>query len=368
MLVSAVVSTYNAQKFIKARLENLLSQTLYCKGLLEIIVIDSGSQEDEASIVREFSLRNENICYLRTEQRETVYGAWNRGISMAQGKYFINANSDDRFSDDALEFLAYALEAQPEVDAAYGDWLYTEVENDRFDSKSIKKLYKYPDFYPPLLFYHQLTSHALMVRCSVFSEVGFFNDKMVVFGDRDWVFRFATAGLKAIHFERVIGLYLKRNDSLERANPKIGNEEYNSLLQCYQKPEYFVKLHFLQEVLEKRKMAQLYAVTGSICIYFVNPGYEVEIVSGLPQQCLIFFRRALAYDPENYMAGNNLAVVAAVKGGIEFAEEQISKLLSTVTQREKRHHLSNNLETVKSGSQNIKDYYWCLEGCRNLIK
>ena len=288
MLVSAVVSTYNAQKFIKGRLENLIEQTLYEKGELEIIVIDSGSLEDEGSIVREFSSEYKNIRYLRTAERETVYGAWNRGIALARGRYFINANTDDRFTDDALERLAGALEKQPESAAAYGNWFYTDIENDRIDSSSPKNIYEYPKFYPPLLFYHQLTSHALMIRRHIFSEIGLFNDRMKVFGDRDWVFRFASAGLKATHIKRPVGLYLKRDDSLERANRNIGNEEFNCLLRYYLQPERFILLHGQQELPEKKELSQLYALTGALGIHYA--GGRSDIVNGarLPQQSLLF--------------------------------------------------------------------------------
>ncbi len=53
--VSAVVSTYNSEKFIYGRLINLTEQTLYKKKDLEIIVIDSNSKENEKAIVEKFS-------------------------------------------------------------------------------------------------------------------------------------------------------------------------------------------------------------------------------------------------------------------------------------------------------------------------
>ncbi len=366
MLVSAVVSTYNAQKFIRGRLENLVTQTLYQKGQLEIIVIDSGSQEDEASVVREFSARYKNIRYLRTKERETVYGSWNRGIAMAQGRYFINANSDDRFAEDALERLTEVLDDRSEFAAAYGNWYYTDIENDNIDSSNSKKLYEYPEFYPPLLFYHQITSHALMIRCHVFSEIGIFNDSMEVFGDRDWILRFAIAGLKAIRIKHWVGLYLKRDDSLERAKRNIGNEEFNNLLHHYQQPERFVRLHGYQKSSEKPELAQLYALTGALGIHFFKT--DSEGCARLPQQSLLFFRRALALDPDNFMAGNNLAVVAALQGGTEFAVEKLSYLLALYPDK-KSGYLERNLKMAGNRSQNISDFCWCFNrSVRSLFK
>ncbi|MBT3666715.1 MAG: glycosyltransferase, partial [Opitutae bacterium] len=76
--VTAIVSTFNAQHLIGGCLEDLVRQTIYAKGEMEIIVIDSGSQEEEGAIVREYQSRYDRIRYFRTEQRETLYRSWNR--------------------------------------------------------------------------------------------------------------------------------------------------------------------------------------------------------------------------------------------------------------------------------------------------
>src|SRR5687768_12897488 len=104
-LVTALVSTYRSEAFMQGCLQDLVEQTLYAQGALEIVVIDSGSPENERAIVEQFQRRHPRIVYLRTE-RETLYAAWNRGIGAAGGKYLTNANTDDRHRRDALEILA----------------------------------------------------------------------------------------------------------------------------------------------------------------------------------------------------------------------------------------------------------------------
>ena len=47
-------STYNSEAFIRGCLQDLVEQTLYQKGLLEIIIINSGSQQNERAIVEDF--------------------------------------------------------------------------------------------------------------------------------------------------------------------------------------------------------------------------------------------------------------------------------------------------------------------------
>ena len=149
-LVTAIVSTYSSEIYMQGCLDNLLRQTLGQQ--LEIIVIDSGSPEEEGRIVREYQRNHSNIRYIRTEKRETVYEAWNRGVNAARGKYVVNANTDDGHRKDAFESLAQCLEANPKASIAYGDIVYTTKANDTFPSEHVTRQLHYPEFHPGLAF------------------------------------------------------------------------------------------------------------------------------------------------------------------------------------------------------------------------
>ena len=51
--VSAIVSTYNSERFIRGCLEDLEAQTIADR--IEIIVVDSGSEQNEEAIVKRIS-------------------------------------------------------------------------------------------------------------------------------------------------------------------------------------------------------------------------------------------------------------------------------------------------------------------------
>lgn len=358
MLVSAVVSTYNAGRFIEGRLRNLLAQSLFRKGQLEIIVIDAASQEGENSVVRGFARNNTSIRYYRCQTRETVYASWNRGVNLSRGQYFINANTDDRFVEDGLERLVEVLEKRQELGAVYGDWYYTVTENDSLVPSATKTLHRYPDFYPPLLFYLQVTSHALMVRRELFEKIGYFDDKMVVCGDRDWVFRFAVAGFTAFHLSQPIGLYLHREDSLERSQSITAAQEFDSLLQLYTRPREFASLHGQRlEVPGNQELARLFAVTGALGIHFATCDNGGSL--RLPQQTMVFFRRALALEPDNFTANNNLAIIAALQGKRDFASEKLLRLLELADlSKEKKTLVRHNLAALNKGCRDIDDFVW----------
>jgi glycosyltransferase involved in cell wall biosynthesis len=223
--VSAIVSAFNSERYITGRLQNLIDQTLYLKQQLEIIVIDSGSQQNEGHIVKEYMRQYDHMVYVRTSKRESVYGAWNRGIQLANGTYIINANTDDRFAENALERMSDELNEDSGVHALYGDWLQTGVENDGFDSETGKELISYPEFNPLLLFHSQITSHAALIRREVFDKIGLYDDSYEIYGDREFMLRFSVYGFKAKKMPDIVGLYYKNPNGLELSGKDLGDHE-----------------------------------------------------------------------------------------------------------------------------------------------
>ncbi len=145
-LVSAIVSAYNSERFMRGCLEDLTGQTLFASGQLEIIVVDAASPQNEGAIVRELQAQFPNIIYLRTEQRETIYAAWNRGAQAARGRYLTSANTDDRHRPDALAIMAGYLEEHPETALVYADQLVSEIPNDTFAETQAAFRWDWPQY------------------------------------------------------------------------------------------------------------------------------------------------------------------------------------------------------------------------------
>ena len=195
--VSAIVSTYNAQKYIKGCLQNLIDQTLFKSGLLEIVVIDSGSEEDEGKTVSDFQSKYRNINYLRTPHRESLYAAWNRGISLAKGRYLTNANTDDRHDENCLEELANALDNNHEIDLVYGDVdkVFSLDTQDSIDNLPCPS----QSFFPASLFLHYPFGAQPMWRSRLHKNIGLFNANYNVIGDYEFALRLILKGVVAKH-------------------------------------------------------------------------------------------------------------------------------------------------------------------------
>ena len=214
-LVSAIVSTYNAERFMRGCLEDLERQTI--RKELEIVVVDSASPQNEGAIVKEFQDHYGNIVYIRTRERETIYGAWNRGIRAARGKYVTSANTDDRHRADALEVLAHTLEENPDATLAYADCLITRTENDTFECAHPAGRHEWPDFSAHRLLEGCCVGPQPVWRRDVHDEHGYFEEKMVAAGDYEFWLRIAR-NRKFLHVRQCLGLYLESQAGVERAN------------------------------------------------------------------------------------------------------------------------------------------------------
>lgn len=222
-LVTAIVSVYNAERFLAGCLEDLERQTIADK--IEIIVIDSGSPQQEGEIVRSFQQRFDNIRYVRTEERETIYEAWNRAITLAQGRYLTNANADDRHRPDALEKLVEALERNPDVAVAYADCLVTTVENENWPPSSICGVFHWPSYDPRLLFRICFIGPQPVWRRSLHDTYGMFDGKLRSAGDYDFWLRLAAGGIRFMHIPEVLGAYLASPLGMELSNQSLSSTE-----------------------------------------------------------------------------------------------------------------------------------------------
>lgn len=80
----------------------------------EIIVVDNGSERDEAAILRE---RYPDITVLRSAENLGFAGGNNLGIRAATGDCLLLLNNDTEVADDTLHYLCDTLDADPAIGA-----------------------------------------------------------------------------------------------------------------------------------------------------------------------------------------------------------------------------------------------------------
>lgn len=98
-LISVIIPLYNKENAVANCLESITRHTDYN---VEIIVIDDGSTDNSAHIVKSF--QDERIKYFK-KPNGGVSSARNLGLEYAEGDWIIYIDADDYFLPDALTIL-----------------------------------------------------------------------------------------------------------------------------------------------------------------------------------------------------------------------------------------------------------------------
>lgn len=185
-LVSIIVPSYNAARYIKEAVDSALAQTYQN---IEILVIDDGST-DEIKKVLESYIAAGKINY-HYQQNKGLSAARNIGIKMAKGEYIALLDADDIFLPNKIEEQIKFLEENLDCDVCYCDLYHFWDEE---PEKLLKLNYKYysgADVLPGLLEKSFIAPLTVVIRKSVFNRFGFFDENLKRSEDLDFWFRLA---------------------------------------------------------------------------------------------------------------------------------------------------------------------------------
>lgn len=97
-LISIVIPVYNAEKFIKETIENILQQT-YTNW--EIILVDDYSQDNSVTVIEKYVC--DKIKLIKLDKNTGPANARNVGIKVAKGNYLCFQDADDLWKKEKLE-------------------------------------------------------------------------------------------------------------------------------------------------------------------------------------------------------------------------------------------------------------------------
>lgn len=101
ILVTLIVGVFNGEKYLAECLNSIINQSYQN---LEIIVVDDGSTDKSAAIVKSFMQNDERIRYFY-ENNSGVSTARNLGIKNSNGEFIAIVDQDDVLSKIYIEYL-----------------------------------------------------------------------------------------------------------------------------------------------------------------------------------------------------------------------------------------------------------------------
>jgi glycosyltransferase involved in cell wall biosynthesis len=111
-LVTALIDTYNHERYIEQAITSVLDQGLSAEEL-EIVVVDDGSTDGTSSIIQKFA---PTVKHLRKKNGGQA-SAFNAGFAESRGEIIALLDGDDWWAKGKLKRVVEALEKNPDVSA-----------------------------------------------------------------------------------------------------------------------------------------------------------------------------------------------------------------------------------------------------------
>lgn len=183
--VSVLIPTFNRSNYIEECLDSVFAQTL---PPLEVIVIDDGSDDDTAEVLKRYKDR---INYIYKENGGKP-SALNIGLKQAKGEYIWLFDDDDVALPDSIFVRQTYLENHPDIGFVFTNHYWGKDDASGHIAKG--HLYNLPAEYthsvfPELLKGCSFTLQSVLARKSVYDAVGLFDETLVSSEDYDMLVR-----------------------------------------------------------------------------------------------------------------------------------------------------------------------------------
>jgi glycosyltransferase involved in cell wall biosynthesis len=179
--VSVIIPAYNRAQWIGASIQSVLDQT-YTD--YEIIVVDDGSTDDTAEVIRAFTDR---VRYVYQENGGAA-AARNRGMRESRGEYLAFLDSDDLFMPEKLQKQVEYLQHNPHIGMVYSAYSNIDGNNNELGIVSAQHT---GHIYRQFLFHCNIQTSTIMIRRQVAKAVGEFDVYLRLPEDIDYWIRIA---------------------------------------------------------------------------------------------------------------------------------------------------------------------------------
>ncbi len=218
-VVSIITISYNEEKSIRLTIESVLQQT-YPK--IEYIIVDGGSKDGTADVIREYSGRIDQFI---SEKDNGIYDAMNKGLRLAKGDYvyFLNAG-DLLFDQHTIERIMHTAS---NADVYYGDTRVVDVTGKILGRRHLSPPDKldWRSFRWGMSVSHQ----SILIKRSLCKE---YDLNFEVSADIDWVINALKQSKSIVNVNFPISKFLEGGVSLSREK-KAWKERFDIMVRHY---------------------------------------------------------------------------------------------------------------------------------------
>lgn len=186
-LVSVIIPAYKAGRYIGETVQSVLNQT-YTN--FELIIVDDGSPDDQATIIAPLAAKDTRIQYIK-QANGGVSSARNHGYRLSKGDFLAFLDADDIWLPNNLEKKLAKFSTDAELGLVHSDKAIIDADSQLTgEVKHGKEGYILDD----LLSWNGTcipTPSSILVKREVMEKVGGFDLKLSNAADQEFFFRVA---------------------------------------------------------------------------------------------------------------------------------------------------------------------------------
>lgn len=209
-LISVVMPVFDGGRHVAEAVETVLASRYQP---LELIVVDDGSSDDSAAIVRRYT----SPVRLLTQAHEGLGSARNRGAGAVRGALLAFCDADDRFPPDRFDRQAAVLARDADLDAVFGE--IEEFLSPELDEHITRMLRA------PIRRRSIRMINTILLRTDSFRRVGPFASDLGRGVDLDWLARAGDVGLRIGPCDGVV-TYRRLHDASTSFRRRGGEDDY----------------------------------------------------------------------------------------------------------------------------------------------
>ena len=225
---SIIVPLYNKAPYVKKALESILAQS-YTN--YEVVVVDDGSTDNSADIVRElvngkWKLINDQFRLI-SQPNAGVAATRNNGVAASKGEYLCFLDADDWWEPRYLEEMDRLICDYPDAGLYGCDYFYAKNGSKKIFPKNVDGYIDYCKVYTQCGVMPVHPNGAIIPR-KVFDEIGGF-DPSIKMGEDFILFMQIVLKYKVAFFNKQLVTFNQDADPAWRAITKLHKPEYHML-------------------------------------------------------------------------------------------------------------------------------------------
>ena len=203
--VGVIIPAYNCDRYIAQAIDSVLQQE-GCQ--CEIIVIDDGSTDSTAEVLKQYGDR---IRYIQ-QKNQGVAAARNHGIEVAQADLIAFLDADDYFFPGKLAAQAEILLKRPDVGMVHSGWQRVDAQGNKI--LDVRPWEQIPELdLANWLRWKPVLPSAMMFRREWLQYVGGFDPRFPPAEDTNLVLKLALKGCKTAWLRQVTVYYRQHEES-----------------------------------------------------------------------------------------------------------------------------------------------------------